>query len=472
MSNKTRGAGRRRRGVAPSVLGSLLVGTLLIGCSSSSGEPSPEPEPGDSEALYAGGTFGTVFATGADAFEQPMPGLDRDGERLFFKGKALFRDFWTAPTGMDDSRDGLGPIFNATSCHDCHERDGRGVTPPPGEDLGSLLVRVSVPGEGEHGGPLPEATYGGQIQPFSIEGAEGEGAARLDYETVTGSYDDGEPFELRRPVLALELALGPMADDAMTSVRVTQQLVGLGLLEAIPEATIAGLEGEGIIQQVYDRAAGEMTMGRFGWKATQPTVMQQAAGAFAGDMGLTSELFSTEDCASTVAGCPDLPSGGEPEVLPTLLENVGFYAGALAVPARRDIDDPEVQRGEALFAEAGCDTCHTPRHVLGEHPLIPGLEGQVIWPYTDLRVHDMGEELADQRPVYQADGRSWRTPPLWGLGLVATVNGELCMMHDGRALSFPEAILWHGGQAEESREAFVAMASEDRHALVRFLESL
>ncbi|MCA9621055.1 MAG: thiol oxidoreductase, partial [Myxococcales bacterium] len=289
------------------------LGLAAGGCSETpelGGPTSQAPE-----RRYAGGALGTVFTTAGDAFEQPLPALDRDGERTFFKGRALFRDSWLPPSGdADDTRDGLGPTFNAQSCHACHEHDGRGVLPAAGEPLGRLLVRVSVPGEASDGGPLPEPSYGGQIQPFGAPGAVGEGTVFIDFESVPGAYEDGDAYALARPSLRFDLSAGPLAPDALTSVRMTQHLVGLGLLEAIPEASLAAQAGDGLLQQVVDIATGEVVLGRFGWKATQPTVKQQTAGAFAGDMGLTTHLFPLEDCAATTAGCPDLPSGGEPEV--------------------------------------------------------------------------------------------------------------------------------------------------------------
>jgi CxxC motif-containing protein (DUF1111 family) len=213
-------------------------------------------------------------------------------------------------------------------------------------------------------------------------------------------------------------------------------------------------------------------VGRFGWKANQPTIEQQVAGAFLGDMGLTTPLFGVQQCSPAQEACIAAPDGGAPEVDESKVARITFYLHTLAVPARRDVDDPTVLRGRALFESTGCASCHTARHRTGELEGYPWLSDQEIWPYTDLLLHDMGDGLADGRPDYAADGREWRTPPLWGIGLVETVSGHELLLHDGRARGLAEAILWHGGEAEASREAFRAMELADREALLAFLRSL
>ena len=257
-------------------------------------------------------------------------------------------------------------------------------------------------------------------------------------------------------------------------------MIGLGLLEALPEARLEALadpddeDGDGIsgrINRVYDHERGETAVGRFGWKAEQPTVLQQTAGALLGDMGISSRLFREQNCTAAQTACLAAKDGGEPEIEDAILDKLVLYARTLAVPARRGADGEEVLRGKLLFGEAGCDSCHTPRHETGEGAL-PELSDQTIWPYTDLLLHDMGDALSDERPSFAAEGREWRTPPLWGLGLVRAVNGHQFLLHDGRARGFAEAILWHGGEGEAAAEAFGAMPAEDRAALLAFLESL
>jgi CxxC motif-containing protein (DUF1111 family) len=213
-------------------------------------------------------------------------------------------------------------------------------------------------------------------------------------------------------------------------------------------------------------------LGRFGWKANQPSIEQQSAGAFLGDIGLTSPLFPEQNCTAVQEACRAAPTGGDPEVDQEKIDAVTFYARYLAVPARRDADDSTVRHGEALFAAIGCASCHFTTLVTGDLDDAPALSAQRIHPYTDLLLHDMGTDLADDRPDYEADGREWRTPPLWGLGLIATVNRHTLLLHDGRARGVAEAILWHGGEGETARETFRNLPREDRAALVRFLESL
>jgi CxxC motif-containing protein (DUF1111 family) len=258
-------------------------------------------------------------------------------------------------------------------------------------------------------------------------------------------------------------------------------VIGLGLLESVPEVDLRALadpedaDGDGIsgrANEVIDVATGDRVLGRFGWKANQPSIAQQVAGAFLGDIGITSSRFPEGECTAEQPACAEAPDGGAPEVEDDTLASVVFYQSVLAVPARRDFEAPDVVEGRALFRRAGCDGCHTPRHVTGSDAPVGALEGQTIWPYTDLLLHDLGPELADGRPDSEADGNEWRTPPLWGLGLVPTVNDHDLLLHDGRARGFAEAILWHGGEAETARDAFRAMTREERAALVRFLGSL
>jgi len=267
----------------------------------------------------------------------------------------------------------------------------------------------------------------------------------------------------------------------MTSPRIAPAIIGMGLLEAIPERTLRSLadpddrDGDGIsgrINEVWDKVAGKTAIGRFGWKAEQPTVLQQVAGAFVEDMGLTSSLMPDENHTACQSAAAKAPCGKHPEVSDKIFSDVVLYSRTLAVPARRKLTNTTVLLGKQLFASANCTACHVPMFTTGEHPTLSELSHQTIRPYTDLLLHDMGEELADHRPVFAASGREWRTPPLWGIGLVAKVNGHTFFLHDGRARNFAEAILWHGGEAETAREKFRAMSRTDRDALCAFLNSL
>lgn len=438
-------------------------------------------EPALDEALAGGET--TVFESGARAFTLSARNLAPEHESAFFVGNSFFNKNWVTAPSSTTARDGLGPTFNAMSCSACHFKDGRGRPPlDDAEPMLSMLVRLSIPGEDEHGGPRPDPTYGGQLQPDAIEGVPAEGVVRVTWTELPGSYADGEPYSLRRPTLVFEqLAFGPASDELLTSPRVAPQMIGLGLLEALPEPTILALadeddaDGDGVSGRpnyVWDPIGEATVLGRFGWKANQPGLRQQNAGAFAGDIGITSSVHPDRDCPAPQVECASAAAGGEPELSEALLDDVTTYSRLLAVPARRDLDDPEVQAGRALFREFGCDACHVPMLVTGALAEFPEVSDQVIWPYTDLLLHDMGEGLADGRPDFEAEADEWRTPPLWGIGLFAVVNGHTFYLHDGRARNLAEALLWHGGEAEAAKQAFVEASASDRAALLRFLESL
>ena len=422
----------------------------------------------------------TAYTAGSNAFELSARNLTNEERRTFEIGDSFFTQNWVAAPASTEARDGLGPTFNAQSCSSCHAHDGR-ARPPSGDDdpVRGLLLRLSVPGAD---GPDPEPVYGGQLQDRSIIGVEVEGSIEIEYEELLGSYPDGTSFSLRKPTYSvLDPAFGPVDPNVMISPRIAPAVMGMGLLEAIPEETIRELadpddsDGDGISgrpNEVWDIRRGEYGLGRFGWKANEPTVEQQAAGAFRGDIGITSSLFPEENCTDVQEACASAINGGSPEVPDDRLGKVAFYVQTLAVPAMRDFEEPEVKRGARLFVKANCSACHTPRHVTSDsHPIEP-LRNQVIFPYTDLLLHDMGEGLADNRPDGLATGTEWRTPPLWGIGLVETVNGHTMFLHDGRARNLEEAILWHGGEALESRNHFMAMPKSDRDALLRFLRSL
>ena len=415
-----------------------------------------------------------------NAFALPAANLERELVRVFFFGNRLFNTNWIAAPSSTEGFDGLGPLFNRVSCSGCHLRDGRGQPPGEGEEMLSMLVRLSLPGQAADGGPLPHPAYGDQLSDRALPGVLPEGRATVAWEELPGTYADGTPYSLRRPLLSFhDLAYGPL-DGVLTSPRVAPFVIGLGLLEAVAAADIVARadpddrDGDGISGRpntVWDAARGEVTLGRFGWKANEPTIAQQIAGAFLDDIGITTPLFAAEACTPSLPDCASIAHGGAPEIDPDDFDKVVLYASSLAVPARRDWDSPEVRRGQRLFHEAGCAACHTPTLTTGAHPTIAALSNQVIHPYTDLLLHDMGEGLADGRADFVADGREWRTPPLWGLGLIETVNGHTQLLHDGRARTILEAILWHGGEAEAARDAFAALAAPDREAVVRFLNT-
>ncbi len=451
---------------------------FLLGALAACGEGSSY-EPG--EELAGGDT--TVFDRGRNAYALAARNLKGERRDRFFVGNALFNRNWVTAPASTTGIDGLGPTFNASSCSSCHFKDGRGAPPAaPGEPFLGLLLRLSIPGQDAHGGPLDEPAYGGQLNHRAILGVPAEGNATVAYEEIPGAYADGTPYSLRRPTYRLDgLAFGPIDPGVLISPRTAPFMIGLGLLEAVDEAAILALadehdaDGDGISgrpNEVWDPKHQRTRLGRFGWKANQAGLEQQNAGAFLGDLGITSPLHPAESCPPAQTACAAAPTGGAPELDQEKLDEVTYYSRLLAVPARRDYEAPEVLRGKALFRDAGCAACHVPELHTASLDGFPELEGQTIRPFTDLLLHDLGDGLADGRPDFLADGREWRTPPLWGLGLVGVVNDHTLLLHDGRARGFAEAILWHGGEAEPAREAFRTLDAGDRAALIRFLESL
>ncbi len=425
----------------------------------------------------------TVISTNRNSFALAAANLNSQ-ERLTFEiGDSFFSQNWVTAPASTEARDGLGPTFNAQSCSSCHTLDGRAQPPADNDDPErGLLFRFSIPGvDPDTGGPLPDPVYGGQLQDRAILTVPPEGRFLIYYREVPGTYEDGTPYTLLQPEYSFaDLAFGPTHPDLLFSPRIAPAVFGGGLLEAIPEADILALadpddaNGDGIsgrANMVWSVRAGDTRMGRFGWKANVPTLEQQIAGAFRGDIGITSLLFENENCPTSQTDCQDALNGGVPEIPAARLAKVLFYNRTLGVPAMRDVDDPQVREGARLFLAAGCAACHTPSHTTGEHP-VPALTGQTIFPYTDLLIHDMGEGLADGRPDFLADGREWRTPPLWGIGLIENVNNHTRLLHDGRARNIAEAILWHDGEGLAAREEFRKMSREEREAVIRFLESL
>ncbi|MGR6805896.1 di-heme oxidoreductase family protein [Sphaerotilus natans] len=435
----------------------------------------------------------TVPATGRNAFSFPLATLD-DAERTRFAiGNSFFRRNWVEAPASTTARDGLGPHFIARSCGGCHVQDGRGAPPDLRRRLGAeheppvaLLMRLSVPGVGEHGGVVPDPVYGDQIDNAAIQGVQPEARVRMRTRPIAGRFADGTRYTLQQPIYTLaDLAYGPLAPGAMLSPRIAPHLAGIGLLDAIPQAEIernaadqAAAPGpiKGQVNRVWDAFAGEMRVGRFGWKANVATLAHQTAGAFLGDIGITSTHFPSEACTPAQQDCRAAPSGGTPEIDDETLSHVVFYQATLAPAERRNARDPQVLRGQALFAQAQCATCHRPSYVTSASPFpaltSPKTAGQRIHPYTDLLLHDMGERLADGRPDFAASGRQWKTPPLWGIGLIREVNGHQRLLHDGRADGVLEAILWHGGEAEAARQQVLKMSRAEREALVKFVESL
>jgi CxxC motif-containing protein (DUF1111 family) len=402
------------------------------------------------------------------AFEEPAANLSEESLIKHTLGDATFGDVFVTPPAVVNP--GLGPLFNNVSCESCHIKNGRGLPEFGNTGLRSLaLVRVSDP-EGTPtvpGGNPPVEGIGNQIQDHATFGFEPEADVTLEWEEVTGTYPDGTPYSLRRPVLTIVLPDGePLGGNVLTSVRVPPPVIGLGLLEAIPDEEILAMadpgdeDGDGISgtpNMVWNNITSTTEIGRFGHKASMPTLRQQAATAYIEDMGVSS---------------PDL-LGNEPapEIDEETLDLTTFYTQTLAVPLRAETDDPDVPQGESIFFDLGCNLCHASVMETGDH-MLPEVSNQVIQPFTDLLLHDMGEGLADHRPDFRANGREWRTAPLWAIGLTVTVLGQQNYLHDGRARTLEEAILWHGGEAENAKDGFMNLPGNEREKLIKFLQSL
>jgi CxxC motif-containing protein (DUF1111 family) len=414
---------------------------------------------------------------GPTAFSLPLPGISREDRRAFAVGNSFFRDNWVVAPASAEGRDGLGPIFNANSCSACHQEDGRGRPPVDRDDVGKGMVVFVSPRDSD-GAPHP--VYGGQLQDQGVPGVAPEVRIAVEPESIAGRYPDGTAYELRRWKVALaEPAYGPLGEVRL-SMRIGQQLVGMGLLEAIDERDILAREdpedrdGDGISGRAHrvTGADGTVGIGRFGWKASQPTLEGQVIAALHGDIGITSPHRADEDLTSGQRAAISAPSGGAPEIDAHKIGRIAHYMRALAVPNQRRSLDAEVVRGRVLFEAARCTACHLPEARTGGSSPLAELRSATIHPYTDLLLHDMGEGLADDRRDGDASGREWRTPPLWGIGLLETVNGNQNYLHDGRARTIEEAILWHGGEAQRSRDAFATMNADERAAMLAFLSSL
>ena len=433
-----------------------------------------------------------------DAFSQPSENITFEEEGTFKLGNALFRKNWVSSPSSTQASDGLGPLFNERACQNCHLKDGRGRPPAADSRTTSMFLRLArdastAEEKAEIAGHkvlnFPDPIYGTQLQELAVPGLRGEGRMRVDYGEENVTLGDGTVVSLRRPTYSIDgLGYGLLDPRTTLSPRLTPPMIGLGLIEQIAPADILARadpddrDGDGISGKpniVRDVSSGELMLGRFGWKAQTASIRQQAADAFDGDIGISTpeEPNHWGECTAAEKACLAMPNGvqkrlGPVEAPPPVMDLVTFYSQNLAVPARRDVGDPAVLAGKKLFYEMGCVSCHTPKFVTMRGTPNKAQAFQLIWPYSDFLLHDMGPGLADGQAVGEATGNDWRTPPLWGIGLTKTVNGNTFFLHDGRARTLTEAILWHGGEGQKARDRFAAANAADRDALVKFLESL
>jgi CxxC motif-containing protein (DUF1111 family) len=453
-------------------------------------------KPENFETMQGGAGTSTKLVN-RDAFSHFNQNLTFGEEERFKLGNALFRKLWVAAPSSTKASDGLGPLFNARACQSCHLKDGRGHPPEGNPDATSMFLRLSrTASSDEERAELenfvlanhPDPVYGGQLQDLAVTGLKAEGKMVIEYEEHPFNLGDGTVVNLRKPSYSVaNLAYGPLHPDTTLSPRIAPPMTGMGLIQAIHPADILAnadpddADGDGIsgtLAFTRDKA-GELTLGRFGWKAQNPDVRMQSAGAFSGDIGISSPDVPGDngDCTSAQTDCLGMPSGVQPDLGDTeapdpVLDLVTFYSENLAAPARRDVGNADVLHGKQLFYDLGCVSCHRPKYVTSRKAENPAHRFQLIWPYSDFLLHDMGEGLADGQQVGVANGREWRTPPLWGIGLTETVSGHTFFLHDGRARNLTEAILWHGGEAENARDGFATLEEKDRNALIAFLESL
>lgn len=419
----------------------------------------------------------TVFDVSAGSFSNIISGMSSWNVHIHNLGDKVFEQpFVAAPAPFYG---GLGPIYNNNSCTNCHHNDGIGL-PTVGTSGSALLLRISVPGTDAHGGPAPAPGFGGQLQNMALLGVQPEATVNITYKEIPFTYPDGATASLRSPTYTLTNPYMPLPAGYMLSPRFAPPIFGLGLLENVSEATILSFadptdaNGDGVrghANYVYDPYTQKTELGRFGLKANVPTLLVQVATAFQQDMGLTSyvqpqkSVYGQEQMSAVT-------DGTKPEIADSILNAVTFYVRSLAVPARRNVTDPQVVHGEQLFAQINCTSCHVPTMYTDVNVALPYLSHQRIHPYTDMLLHDMGAGLADNRPDYQATGNEWRTPPLWGIGLLTKTNGTPYYLHDGRARTLEEAILWHGGEANNAKVAFTKLSKSDRDAVIAFLQSL
>ncbi len=435
----------------------------------------------EGEELSAGKLTTTLL--GANAFDQSVPGLALEKDLLFFVGNSLFRQNWVSSPASTTARDGLGPTFNARACSSCHNKDGRGLPLQEGQNFSAgFLMRISENGTTDIGAPKPFEAYGGQIQDRANLGVSFEAKIAVTFQEIKGTFNDGETYTLQKPIYNINNEQFGSLQNALTSPRVGQQVIGLGLIDAITKEAILNNEDEfdadndgisGKANYVWNHTTNKKEMGRFGWKANSPTLKQQIAEAFHGDMGLTTSIFSEQNCPSPQKDCAKASNGGLPEVPDNSLDNVLIYTSSLSVPIRRNFEDENVLKGKQLFRNLKCTSCHVETFTTGtNYPFNSILENVTIRPFSDFLLHDMGNDLADNRPDFLASGKEWRTQPLWGIGMIQEVNGHTFLLHDGRARNIEEAILWHGGEAENAKNNYKKLSKEDRQNVLSFINSL
>lgn len=489
----------------------FILGVLLLTAWCGREERAPKYDP--REALSGGGAT-TGLAPFPD-FERAAANLPKAAKPRFYAGKALAEQPWVKAPASTTARDGLGPLYNSRSCFGCHVKGGKGHLPTDGMPLTHGFVRLSIPGEDERGGAVAEPSYGLQLQTRSTslrhqlcarlavasrsdddnlgacdpapsyDGPAPEGQVFVYDRERPFVYPDGRRVSLRQADVRIEqLGYGALHPETLMSLRVAPAIHGAGLIELVAQRAIDNLadppdrDHDGIsgrTNQVWDERNQRTVAGRFGYKANHASLESTVAEAFAGDLGISNPLVPRQPCTSAQPACARQPHGADEmgvEISDELLGLVVDFNRNLGVPKRRQPGRSDVMAGREHFYTLGCVKCHHPSFVTEPSMRHAHLGKQLIWPYSDFLLHDMGVGLADDRPDYAASGREWRTTPLWGLGLNAAISGVASYLHDGRARSIEEAILWHGGEADASKQRFTRLAKEARDQLLIFLGSL
>lgn len=478
-----------------------------------SGVPMQQLASFDPQEIKQGGDTG-ISISSAESYSKPSSNLTASRKGSFFIGNAFFRQPWVVAPASTDSRDGLGALFNVAACQSCHIKDGRGHAPMNADDdADSLLIRLAMPATtNEQRQQLQDSLiekiahpmYGGQLQDRGIQGVPAEAKVAVQWVDKPITFADGHVETLRAPTFTLDNpGYGTFDEELMLSPRIALPMIGLGLLEQIPDEDIKkqainpnknspneGISGK--FNWVMDPQTGKKALGRFGWKAGQTKLITQNQSAFNEDMGLTSNIRPHESCMPMQTACVNAVTGADEqgndkppvEVNDEVAKFVEFYTRNLAVPHRRRADDKQVLAGKKRFYDMGCQSCHTPRYQLpktdDDHF---EQHGQVIYPYTDLLLHDMGDDLADRTVAgklpprdaqveFLANSYEWRTPALWGIGLAKTVDPQATFLHDGRARTLMEAVLWHGGEAKKQQQQVLKLDKQGRDELNAFLKSL
>ena len=440
-------------------------------------------------AIFAMGLFAVndsgkfLFNDKNSSLLKPVNNLTDEDYDKFMLGKSFFTIPWVEAPSVTTARDGLGPLFNANSCISCHPSNGRGVLfNKDGFVSRSLIAKLSIKSNDlkehkeslKYKGFVPNGIYGEQLSINAIHGIDFEGKIKVDFEELDITFPDGEKQVLLKPKYSLEnLNYGVISNDTNISYRLASTLNGVGLIELILDNDILknvdendsnrdGISGKA--NYVYSNITKKEELGKYTWKAGVYSLKEQIASAAHNDMGLTTSIFPYENCTSVQKECNNAPKARNKIDLPDeRLDAITFYLKNLKAYSPKITN--EYKEGLEIFEQISCAKCHISS--------FETKKGFKVYPYSDFLLHDMGEELSDGKVEFMALAQEWRTAPLWGLALHEKINKEKPrLLHDGRARSFQEAILWHGGEALNSKENYMNLPKEKREKLLKFLEEL